>query len=88
MVCVQALVFRYEDMGIVRFLLFIMACLHWSACTFSWLDETVCVQSGEYSSFVDSGLDDENRKAKYIAALYWALATMTTIVSEGVCVIV
>ena len=41
----------------------------------------MCLQGDEYSSFVDSGLEDEDRRTKYIAALYWALATMTTIVS-------
>ena len=81
----QALVFRYEDIGILRFLIFIMLSLHWSACIFSWIDENICLQGDEYSSFVSAGLEDENRKTKYIAAFYWALATMTTIVSGAIC---
>jgi hypothetical protein len=76
----KALVYRYDDLGILRFLLFIFFTLHWSACIFAWLDENICLQADEYSVFVDTGLEDEDRATKYIAALYWALATMTTIV--------
>lgn len=79
----KALVYRYDDLGILRFLLFIFFCLHWSACIFSWLDENICLQADEYSIFVGTGLEDEDRATKYIAALYWALATMTTIVSSS-----
>ena len=68
----KALVYRYDDLGILRFLLFIFFTLHWSACIFAWLDENICLQADEYSVFVDTGLEDEDRATKYIAALYWA----------------
>mmetsp|Transcript_9126 Transcript_9126/g.13739 ORF Transcript_9126/g.13739 Transcript_9126/m.13739 type:complete len:972 (+) Transcript_9126:335-3250(+) len=75
----KALVFRYEDMAMVKFALFVFFCLHWSACIFSWLDENLCENSEDHSVFYDTGISDSPISTKYLASLYWALATMTTI---------
>ncbi|CAE7489857.1 unnamed protein product [Symbiodinium microadriaticum] len=75
----KALVFRYEDVALSKFILFVFFCLHWSACLFSWLDENHCDLT-EHSSFqYAAGIQDANIGPRYFAALYWALATMTTI---------
>jgi hypothetical protein len=50
-------VFRYEDIALAKFTLFVFFCLHWSACIFSWLDENTCGHSPEDSIFVDAELD-------------------------------
>lgn len=75
----KALLFRYDEITLVKFALFVLFCLHYSACFFSWLDMNVCTQDPTYSIFEDTGLAHGSVGARYLAALYWAYATMATI---------
>lgn len=51
---------------------------HWLACTFYFIgDFEAGVEPSSWT--IQSGLQDQTAKAKYIASLYWAFSTMATV---------
>ena len=72
---------KYAMLRLIKFLVVILLVAHWNSCGF-YLVSTLSEGTAYDSWAAKSGLEwgpDENPGEKYVASLYWAMMTLTTI---------
>ena len=68
-----------DSADLIRFIIFVLFLLHWSACIFYFLDSQLCADSEDRSTYVANDMDMLPFMDKYVASFYWAFATVLTI---------
>lgn len=76
---------RFEELDamsvrLLRLLFSFMLCAHWFGCIFFWsgtLPANTDVPGGSW--IVEYQLDQARPETQYIASIYWAVTTMTTV---------
>jgi len=67
----------HTSSNIIKFIIFSIFAMHWSACLFLSLDRDHC--PAEFSWIEAVGLGGANAVDVYVASLYWSMATFMTI---------
>jgi len=76
---------KHATMMIVKFTFIILFAAHWLGCIYFFAARIQTASYGgyswltEYLSFTDAAIGERDVGEKYVASLYWALTTMTTI---------
>ncbi|CAM9141381.1 unnamed protein product, partial [Ectocarpus fasciculatus] len=68
-----------DSADLIRFIIFVLFLLHWSACIFYFLDSQLCADSEDRSTYLAHDMDMLPFMDKYVASFYWAFATVLTI---------
>ena len=68
-----------DTADLIRFIVLIIFMLHWCACIFYYLDNNSCSDGDDRSIFTQLNMEMLPFMDKYVASLYWAMATVLTI---------